>query len=220
VYIAGSSSATWGAPNESYNGGWDAYAAKLDANGALQWNSFLGSAGGDAGSGIVLRLTLVFITGSSDATWGASPKRAYSAGTDAFVTKLNSVGAFQWHTFLGGAGADDGRGIAMDTTNGLVYVVGNSDATWGAPTLNYNSATDVSVAMLDLNGNLQTNFFVGGDGSDDGNALAADAWNVYLAGASNYTWGSSGANPSSWDGWVARIQMRYQIALPFVIKNP
>ncbi len=41
-YAAGSSSATWGSPVSTFVGGFsDAFVAKLDANGALVWNTFL-----------------------------------------------------------------------------------------------------------------------------------------------------------------------------------
>ena len=45
----------------------------------------------------------IYVTGYSDATWG-SPVRAYTAGVDAFVAKLDSSGALVWNTFLGGSG--------------------------------------------------------------------------------------------------------------------
>ena len=43
--------------------------------------------------------------------------------TDLFVLKLNSSGAYQWHTFYGSTDDDYGYGIAVDT-DGNVYVTG------------------------------------------------------------------------------------------------
>ena len=45
VYVAGYSDGTWGSPSPGmgYKGGGDAFAAKLNELGELQWNSFLGS---------------------------------------------------------------------------------------------------------------------------------------------------------------------------------
>ena len=48
----------------------------------------------------------VYVTGYSDATWTARqarvPLHAHSGGNDdIFVLKLNSSGAYQWHTFYG-----------------------------------------------------------------------------------------------------------------------
>src|SRR5205823_160804 len=52
-----------------------------------------------------------------------------SAGTDAFVAKLNATGnALVYSTYLGGSAYDNGVGIALDAS-GSVYVIGwsNSD---------------------------------------------------------------------------------------------
>ena len=78
----------------------------------------------------------VYVTGGSDATWGGpageGPLHAYSGGNDIFVLKLDSSGAYQWHTFYGSSSYDYGYGIATDGS-GNVYVTGRSDATWSGP---------------------------------------------------------------------------------------
>ena len=49
----------------------------------------------------------VYVAGQSGGTWygpaGQDPIHAYSGGGDIFVLKLNSSGAYQWHTFYGSA---------------------------------------------------------------------------------------------------------------------
>ena len=132
VYVAGYSDATWGSPVRPYAGTYDAFVAKLNGSGALQWNTFLGGSSDDYGNGIAVDTSgNVYVTGYSTATWG-SPVRPFSGGDDAFVAKLNGSGALQWNTFLGGSNVDYGYGIAVDTS-GNVYVTGNSEATWGSP---------------------------------------------------------------------------------------
>jgi hypothetical protein len=71
-----------------------------------------------------------YVVGTSSAGWG-SPVRAYTAGDDAFVAKLNSNGEVVWHTFLGGAGTDRAYGVALDESNNDVYVTGYSNIGWG-----------------------------------------------------------------------------------------
>ena len=110
VYVGGYSNATWGSPVRAFtpNGlNNDAFAAKLNSSGALTWNTFLGGSGGDSGRAIAVDGSgNVYVSGSSDATWG-SPVRAFTAGdNDAFAAKLNSSGALNWNTFLGGSGND------------------------------------------------------------------------------------------------------------------
>ena len=201
VYVTGHSEATWGAPVQLYDAGGDAYAAKLDSSGALIWNTFLGGGGWDYGSGIAVDgVGNVYVTGYSEATWGAGectgcPVRAYIF-YDAFAAKLNGSGALQWNTFLGGGWDDGGQGIAVDGV-GNVYVTGDSEATWGAgectgcPVRAYSSDYDAFAAKLDSSGALIWNTFLGTGGYDYGYGIALDgAGKVYVVGYSEATWGS------------------------------
>ena len=137
--MAGFSLAPWGSPVRAYDGGnADAFAAKLDSNGNLIWNTFLG--GGAAAEGYGLAVDLVgnvYVTGLSNATWG-SPVHAFTGGIDIFVAKLDTNGNLIWNTFLGdGPAFETGRGVAVDVI-GNVYVVGYSPTTWGSPVRAYS----------------------------------------------------------------------------------
>ena len=76
---------------------------------------------------------------------------AHSGGggyDDIFVLKLNSSGAYQWHTFYGSSGNFDlGYGLAVDI-GGNVYVTGKSDATWGTPLYAHSGGYDIFVLKL------------------------------------------------------------------------
>jgi hypothetical protein len=92
-----------------------------------------------------------------------------------------------YSTYLGGSGADQATGIAVDST-GSVYVVGYTDSTdFPLATLGaLPSSTDhVFVAKLDPTGsNLVYADYLGGNNEDYGAALALDsANNVYLTGS-------------------------------------
>ena len=190
VYLTGYSNATWGNPLQPFSGNIDAFAAKLDGNGALLWNSFLGGTGGDEGYGIAVDSSgSVYMFGESSATWG-SPIRAYSGSMDAFAVKLDNSGALLWNTFLGGTGSDYSRGIAVDSS-GNVYVAGLSNSNWGSPIILYSSSWDSFVAKLNSSGALQWNAFLGGTGIDTGNGIVVDSSsNVYVTGFSSATWGN------------------------------
>jgi hypothetical protein len=190
-YVAGQSCGSWGAPLRAYAGACDGFAAELDENGSLAWNTFLGWSG-DADSAraiVVVEGGNVYVVGSSPHTWG-SPVRAYADEDDAFVAKLDNSGNLAWHTFLGGSGKDYGYEIAADGS-GNAFVVGYSRATWGSPSRPFTTAPDAFAAGLDGSGSLTWNTFLGGDNSDYGYAIAAGgSGNVYVSGTSFYTWGS------------------------------
>jgi hypothetical protein len=190
VYVAGVSGAAWGSPVRAYTGAEDdAFAAKLDASGALVWNTFLGGSGTDIGTGIAVDGSgRVFVTGYSDATWG-SPVRAHTGAYEAFAAKLDASGALLWNTFLG-SGDDVGNAIAVDGS-GNVYVAGNSRGTWGSPVRAYSGGIDAFAAKLDTSGALLWSTFMGGAGGDFGTAIAVDkSGNVYVAGDSGAAWGN------------------------------
>ena len=206
AYITGVSEAAWGSPIKEYGAEPDTFVAKLDTNGTLLWNTFLGGWGWDVavdGSGNA------YVIGYSTDTWG-SPIRAYSADRDAFVAKLDASGTLLWNTFLGGSAYDRGYGIAVDGS-GNAYVTGESWATWGLPikeyTSSYSSAIDAFVAKLDTNGALLWNTFLGGWGDDDGRDIAVDgSGNAYVIGDSFGTWGSPiRVYTSDQDAFVAKL---------------
>ena len=191
IYVAGESSGTWGNPINNFSGGRDAFVAKLNNKGELQWNTFLGGNDFDYGFGIALdNVGNVYVTGFSYAAWG-TPVNDFTGGAyDAFAAKLNGNGVLQWNTFLGGTGGDEGEAIAVDK-NGKVYVAGGSDAAWGSPINTYTEGYDAFAAQLDENGVMLWNTFLGGTGSDFGLALALDVnSNLYLTGDSSLSWGS------------------------------
>ena len=206
VYVAGYSNATWGSPIRAYTTGYDAFAAKLNSSGALTWNTFLGGSGTDYGRSIAVDSGgNVYVAGYSNATWG-SPLRTYTTGYDAFAAKLNSSGALQWHTFLGGSGADYCYGISLDG-GGNVYVAGYSTASWGSPVRGYSAGEDAFAGKLDSGGNLVWNLFLGGAGNDRALSLAVDgSRNVYATGYSTASWGSPvRAYSAGYDAFVAKI---------------
>ena len=121
--------------------------AKLNANGALLWHTFLGGSDADIGSGIVLDASGNFyVTGDSGTTWGW-PASPFAGGWDAFVARLDTNGSLQFNTFLGGPGSTTGSGLALDTS-GDCYVVGSENATWGSPVRPYTGDCDGFVAKI------------------------------------------------------------------------
>ena len=207
--VAGTSSSSWGAPLDSFGGGsTDAFAARLNSNGNLTWNTFLGGSGTDRGEAITVDGSgNLYVAGSSSATWD-SPLRAYSGASDGFVVKLSSSGARSWNTFLGGTSSDGVNAIALDGS-GNVFVAGSSFATWGSPVRTYASGSDAFAAKLNASGGLVWNTFLGAGSNrnDSGSAIVTDSsGNTYVAGQSSLTWGSPlRAYGGTGDGFVVKL---------------
>ena len=132
VYVTGSSNVTWGTPVRAFTSDDDAFIAKLDRNGNLIWNTFLGGSQSDLAEGVAVDSSgNIYVVGWSTAAWG-SPVRSFSGGYDAWAAKVDSTGHLIWHTFLGGPGVntnlDYGLAIAVDAA-GSIYVGGESPAT-------------------------------------------------------------------------------------------
>ena len=184
VYVAGFSDATWGSPIRAHDTivstTLDAFAAKLDSSGSLIWNTFLGGNGNDQGFSIAVDDSgdIIYLAGYGDATWG-SPVRTYTAGNDAFVTKVDRSGNLEWNTFLGGSGSDYNNfsAIAVDSS-GNVHVAGQSDSNWGSPVRTYTAGSDGFVAKLNFSNGQTTPFSVFGTGAD-GNLTVPAGQTIY-----------------------------------------
>ena len=135
VYVTGFSTATWNGPagesplHDAFGSG---FVLKLDSTGTYRWHTFY-----PVGYRIAIDSSgNAYVTGPCGTTWngpdGQSPLHAYSGGTDICVLKINSSGAYQWHTFYGSSGNEHGYGAARDRTGNL-YITGSSGATWNGP---------------------------------------------------------------------------------------
>jgi len=201
VYVAGTSTKSWGTPLNPYTGNEEAFLVKLDTNGSLEWNTFLGhETGNDLGTGIAVDTSgYVYVTGWSCGEW-ASPVNGFSGGQDVFVAKLNSSGTLQWNTFMGSAEGDLATAIDVDTA-GNVYVTGWGNATWGIPISDFMGNTDIVVAKLDNNGALQWNTFMGGADWEEGWGIAVDSnGDIFVSGH-----GTDDYSGGVWDALIAKF---------------
>jgi hypothetical protein len=210
VYVTGASTASWNVdggtpPLHPHAGASDMVILKLGSDGAYQWHTFYGSPGADIGYGIVVAGDGVYETGASRANWngnGGTPPLHPHTGDDLFdmvILKLDADGAYQWHTFYGGAGWDDGYDISVAGEG--VYVTGQSLASWngegGAQPLHpHAGASDMVILKLDTEGAYQWHTFYGSADCDYGNGIAAVGDGAYVTGQSFTSWnGEGGAQP-------------------------
>lgn len=140
VYITGNAGdgfpTTVGAFQKSCGGFLDAFVAVINPKGnSLLYSTYLGGSNQDSGSSIAVDLANnIYVTGFTNST-NFPTLNAFQPnnlggmnefgllGQDAFVTKINQSGNVVYSTYLGGNGADEGRGIAVNSS-GEACVVG------------------------------------------------------------------------------------------------
>jgi hypothetical protein len=190
TYVIGSSGIDWGTPKKPYTAKIDVFVASLNSMGILQWSTFLGGKDNDYGMDIALGGGVLYVTGGSGSTWGAPVTTFAGGASDAFTAMLDTSGNLNKNTFLGGAGIDEGKGIAVDGS-GTVFLTGYSTQSWGAPVRPHFAARDAFVASMASNLAPGWNTFLGGTGGDTGRSIALDTGgNIYAAGTSETAWGA------------------------------
>ena len=188
VYVTGMyfDSVTIGSTTLTSTGSSDAFVAKYDTSGTVQWARSIGGTSSDTGRSIATDSNgNVYVTGYyyGSVTIGSTTLNSlYSY--DAFVVKYDTSGTVQWAKSIGGTNSDYGYGIATDSS-GNVYVIGkySGSFTIGSTTLTSAGSNDVFVAKYDTSGTVQWATSIGGTGNDSGGAIATDSnGNVYVAG--------------------------------------
>jgi hypothetical protein len=182
----------------TYGGDSDAFITHLNSSGnALVYSSFLGGHAADFGQAVALDSSgnayLTGATQSSDFPLRNALQSTKGGGSDVFVAKVNFSGTeLLYSTYLGGAQADIGQAIAVDSP-GNAYVAGytfSSDFPIQNP---YQGSTagepDAFVAKLNPAGSaLVFSTYLGGSGDDRGLGIALDtSGSVYVAGVSRST---------------------------------
>ncbi|GGM96752.1 hypothetical protein GCM10010967_33070 [Dyadobacter beijingensis] len=128
IYVTGDFAQTISLDGHSATsrGSEDAFVAKFDRQGGLQWLRSYGSDGGERGHAVAVDGEgNVYATGEFQGTGFFEGNPLQSAGEfDAFLVKYNTLGDFQWARSGGGAGRDTGYGLAADVRTGDVYVTG------------------------------------------------------------------------------------------------
>ncbi len=226
-YTSGNFPVTAGVSQFPYGGGInDAFVAKLDSDLATRTATYLGGNGDDRGNAIALDpFGHVLVAGQTrSANFPGTSSGAqvnYGGGDDAFVARLDTAltGSIQ-ATYFGGSGDDRGNGIAVDPTNGDVFVVGNTTGnlpgpyTAGGAQPALSGWADAFVAKLNNNLTALTNAtYLGGSADDYGSAIALDpSGNVFVAGMTrspDFPQAPGGAQPAlggvSYNSFVARL---------------
>lgn len=188
VYITGN---TGGALAGIYQGKADAFIAKYNSSGTLEWKQQLGTSLDDVSRGVAVDSNgNVYISGSTDGAL-AGTKQGES---DVWLAKYNSSGTLEWKQQLGSSRGDISRGVATDS-NDNIYISGE---TTGALAGVHQGASDAWVAKYNSSGTRLWDRQLGTSKDDTSEGVATDRFgNVYISGETN------GALAGT-DAWVAK----------------
>lgn len=184
-----------GAVMLSSKGEIDAFVAKYDADGELQWAVQLGGTGEDQGNGVTTDADgNVYVTGYFEMTVDFDPGEGVanmnSAGNkDIFIVKLSATGEWIWSKRIGDTSTDEAQDIALDE-NGGVYLTGrftrdvDFDPGSGTAVLDgWGSVPDMFILKLDQDGAYEWAKKIGVGEPDRGETLAiAPDGTVVIAG--------------------------------------
>ncbi len=198
IYLSGYTLGTL--PDQSNEGGSDAFVCKYDADGNVLWTRQFGTDADDYGHGIFVNTTGVYVAGYTD---GAFSGQTNAGNSDVFIRKYDSDGNELWTRQFGTASADYAFGISVDVTG--LYIVGY---TMGG-TLSGQTGMggdDAFVCKYDLSGDEQWIRQFGTAALDRAYGISIDATAVYVAG---YTEGafSGQTNTGSYDAFICKFDL-------------
>ena len=173
--------ATEGAYQEEHAGGSaDAFLAKFDYTGTLEYLTFLGGDSTDWGNDLAIdandNVVITGFTTSDDFPTSNSYQDNRSGYADMFITKITPDGqSLVFSTYLGGSSPDYGNAVTIDSHN-RITVIGQAKST-DFPTTYPLSTTDsmhdnVSVVVLNPDGSLLFSMVFGGEDDDVGIGVA------------------------------------------------
>lgn len=192
---------TAGAHDQSYNGGWDAYFAKVSADGtSLLFATYFGAAGDQLGCSTHnlavdaagnLYHSSHSVSGDYPITSGVY-QTSFGGGTgDMVVAKFAADGSLVASTYVGGSGGEDPDGIYVDAA-GNVYLSGATDSADFPTTVDAyqtvkGASADAFFVKLSADfGQLLYATYLGGDSYDYGRSSFLDEQgNWYVTGSSD-----------------------------------
>jgi len=195
VYICGmySNGANFsGQVVNSPNGYYNAFLAKYNSSGTLQW---IQTGGGDydevAWSLALDNTNRIYVTGEFNASANFGTHQIITSGNaDVFIAAYDTDGAIVWIKKAGGPLIDRARGIGCNGIN--VYLTGQFGATanFGTSMVSAADSSDIFIAGINSAGDFLWSASVGGVpdaletlGYESGNAICADInGNVYSTG--------------------------------------
>ncbi len=162
----------------STGGSYDAFTAKVNANGTYAWTTRGGGTGYDYAYGVsALADGSSIITGRfrGTATFGTAPPLTSTGGSvDAFTAKINANGTYAWATKAGGRGTDYAYDVSA-LADGSSIITGRfrGTATFGTTRLRSPGSVSMFTAKINANGTYAWAIRVGGPGNTGAGDVSA-----------------------------------------------
>jgi hypothetical protein len=212
-----------------YTGNWDGFIIKYDPYGAFSWGRYINSpVSTDQTLGVATDDSGVYVTGFCGAALsldniGGVMTGFFRGGSDGFIIKYSSIGAFVWGRYISGTGSvsDQGLGIAANASG--VYVTGYCGAALSLDNIGatgslgmtgaYVGGADGFIIKYNSNGAFDWGRYIGGTAAvtDRTIGVAADASSVYVTGfcsaalvSDSIGGGMTGAYTGGQDGFIIR----------------
>ncbi len=179
-------SATFGGTTLTSAGGIDAFVAKYDAGGTLQWVRSSAGVNNTAARGVAVDASgNVVVEGAFSGITTFGGTTLTSAGSyDVFVAKYDAAGTLLWAHSAGGTGEEIGEAVAVDGSgNAVVSGSFSGTAIFGGTTLTSAGDTDMFVAKYDAAGTFLWARSAGGLNGETGHGIGVDkSGNVVVTG--------------------------------------
>jgi hypothetical protein len=198
----------------------DAFLAKYNSNGVLQWSTYVGGNFGDAAYAVTNDSEgNIYITGNTNSTTGIASvgQTSNAGGYDGFVAKFDASGNKLWGTYVGGNQDEYVLGITADNAANI-YLCGLTTSTSGLASSGAHQMVygggyqDAMLAKLNSGGLLQWATYYGGSSEDQGDKVIIGAnGDIYMSGFTGSDTGivtGSAFQPAlggAYDGLVARF---------------
>ncbi|MCC5830918.1 MAG: SBBP repeat-containing protein [Phycisphaeraceae bacterium] len=212
AFVAGSTSSTnlAGATNTYPGGSWSAFVAKLIGSGTLAWSAYLGGSGRDWGGGIMVDgAGNALVAGYTESTNFAGASNSNPGGRSAFVAKVTGSGTLDWSAYLGGSSDDIGQAVAVDWAgNAVVTGYTQSTSLPAANNTHPGGGWSAFVAKMTGSGTIAWSTYLGGSGTDYGEAIAVDGEGNALVTGFTQSGNFMGANntyPGGGSSFVSKV---------------
>jgi hypothetical protein len=191
IWLAGTTGSTSGIATDSVHqdslaGMEDAFLARLDSAGNLQWATYFGGAESDCAIGVAAVGKSAFISGEtfSDSlvTDTTAHQMNYGGGGDVFIARIDSGGALAWSTYIGDSLEDRPARIIRDP-GGQVRVIGTTASTSAIATEDVeqeflSGPTDAFITKFDTTGQRLWGGYFGGNVAEEGADIAVFDVNI------------------------------------------